>query len=63
MSALHAVLESALDTSSADPRSSLGLARIVASGTVVLGFGIALMVRECARVWLKQPSERRGGWT
>jgi hypothetical protein len=55
------LLEWAIDCDDADPETVLGLARLVASGTVVLAVGIGIALRAYARAGFRWPSEVKGG--
>jgi hypothetical protein len=55
------VLDWALDFDSPDPRTVFGLARLIASGTLVLGVGIGIAVHSYVRSGFRWPSEVRRG--
>lgn len=54
----YELLERALNDFDADPRTVLGLACIVASGTVVLAVGVGIALRGYVRSGCRWPSER-----
>ena len=55
---LYRMLDEALNVDAADPDTGLGLARIVASGTVVLAVGVGIVVRGYVLAGFRWPSER-----
>lgn len=50
-----------LDVEDADPRTPFGMVRVVLSGTVVIGLGVAMAARTYVRAGFRWPDERARG--